>query len=88
LDQPTIGTPDDRTVLKALKNALKKAGGKIAGRVGHEAAPILVERLTTTELPMRKIGTLSAELLVRKLRQEPTDDVTAVPARLVDGTTL
>lgn len=60
----------------------------VAGWGGHEAASILVERLTTTELPMRKIGTLSAELLVSKLRQEPTDDVTAVPARLVDGTTL
>ncbi len=60
----------------------------IAGWGGHEAASILVERLTTTEVPMRKIGKLSAELLVRKLRQEPTNEVTAVPAKLVDGTTL
>ena len=60
----------------------------IAGWGGHEAASILVERLTTTEIPMQKIGTLSAELLVRRLRDEPTDYVTAVSARLVDGTTL
>jgi LacI family gluconate utilization system Gnt-I transcriptional repressor len=60
----------------------------IAGWGGHEAASILVERLTTTEVPMQKIGTLSAELLVRKLRDEPTEDVTAVPARLVEGATL
>jgi len=60
----------------------------IAGWGGHEAASILVERLTTTEVPMQKIGTLSAELLVSKLRQEPTEDVTAVPARLVKGSTL
>ena len=60
----------------------------IAGWGGHEAASILVERLTTTEIPMQKIGTLSAESLVRKLRQEPMDDVTAVPARLIKGSTL
>ncbi len=60
----------------------------IAGWGGHEAASILVERLTTTEVPMQKIGTLSAELLIRKLREEPTDDVTAVTAKLVEGTTL
>lgn len=60
----------------------------IAGWGGHEAASILVERLTTTEVPMQKIGTLSAELLVRILRDEPADEVTAVPARLVDGATL
>jgi len=35
-----------------------------------------------------KAGGCKAELLVRKLRDEPTDDVTTVPARLVDGTTL
>ena len=60
----------------------------IAGWGGHEAASILVERLTTTEVPMQKIGTLTAELLVRKLREEPTEDVNVVAARLVDGTTL
>lgn len=60
----------------------------LAGWGGHEAASILVDRLTTTEVPTQKIGTLSAELLVRKLRQEPTNDVTAIPARLVAGTTL
>jgi len=60
----------------------------IAGWGGHEAASILVERLTTTEVPMQKIGTLSAELLVRKLREETTENVTAVPARFVDGSTL
>jgi len=60
----------------------------IAGWGGHEAASILVERLTTTEIPMQRIGTLSAELLVRRLRDESTDNVTAVSARLVEGSTL
>ena len=60
----------------------------IAGWGGHEAASILVERLTTTEIPMQKIGSLSAELLVRRLRDEPTEFVTAVPTRLVTGSTL
>lgn len=60
----------------------------IAGWGGHEAASILVERLTTTEVPMQKIGMLTAELLISKIRNEPTEDVTAVPARLVEGTTL
>jgi len=60
----------------------------IAGRGGHEAASILAERLTTTAVPMRQIGRLSAEPLARKLRQESTDEVIAVPTRLIEGNTL
>lgn len=60
----------------------------IAGWGGHEAASILTERLTTTEVPMHKIGKLTAEVMVRKLRDEPIENVTAVSARLIKGTTL
>ena len=60
----------------------------IAGWGGHEAASILTEQLTTTAVPFREIGRLSSEILVRKLRQEATSDVIAVPARLIDGDTL
>ena len=60
----------------------------IAGWGNHEAASILTERLTTTAVPMQKIGKLSAELLVRKLRQEATSTVTAVPTQLMEGNTL
>jgi len=60
----------------------------IAGWGGHEAASVLTERLTTTEVPMHQIGKLTAELMVRKLRDETTRDVTAVKAKLVKGHTL
>ncbi len=60
----------------------------IAGWGNHEAASILTERLTTTAVPMRKIGQLSAELLARKLNQEATNPVTAVQTQLVEGNTL
>jgi LacI family gluconate utilization system Gnt-I transcriptional repressor len=60
----------------------------IAGWGGHEAASILVERLTTTTVPMRQIGKLSAEVLFRKLRNEAYNEVTAVPTKLVEGNTL
>ena len=60
----------------------------IAGWGGHEAASILTEQLTTTAVPFREIGRLSSEMRVRKLRQEATRDVIAVPARLIDGDTL
>ncbi len=60
----------------------------IAGWGGHEAASILAERLTTTAVPMREIGRVSSEMLARKVRQETTNDVIAVPTRLVEGDTL
>ncbi len=60
----------------------------IAGWGNHEAASILTERLTTTAVPMRKIGKLSAELLARRLNQEPTNPVTAMPTQLIEGNTL
>lgn len=60
----------------------------IAGWGGHEAASILTERLTTTTVPLRQIGRLSAELLVRRMRGETVTEVTAVPAKLVEGNTL
>jgi len=60
----------------------------IAGWGGHEAASILAERLTTTAVPMREIGRVSSEMLARKVRQETTSDVIAVPTRLVAGDTL
>ena len=60
----------------------------IAGWGGHEAASILEHRLTTTAIPTRQIGKLSAELLVGRLRNEPVQDITVVPTRLVPGHTL
>ena len=60
----------------------------IAGWGGHEAASILSRRLTTTVLPTQQIGKLSAEHLVGRLRNEPVEDVTVVPTRLVPGNTL
>jgi LacI family gluconate utilization system Gnt-I transcriptional repressor len=60
----------------------------IAGWGGHEAASILAERLTTTSVPMRQIGRVSSEMLARKVRQETTNDVIAVPTKLIEGNTL
>ncbi len=60
----------------------------LAGWGGHEATSILRMELTTTSIPTHLIGKLSAEALVRKLRSERTEDVTAVPTRLIDGDTL
>ncbi|MFK7889514.1 MAG: LacI family DNA-binding transcriptional regulator [Granulosicoccus sp.] len=60
----------------------------IAGWGGHEAASILPLRLTTTQIPVIQIGKLSAEQLVRSLKGEETQNVSAVPARLVDGDTV
>lgn len=60
----------------------------IAGWGGHEAASILEHRLTTTAIPARQIGKISAELLVGRLRNEPVQDMTVVPTRLVPGHTL
>lgn len=60
----------------------------VAGWGGHEAASIQPKQLTTTSVPTEQIGKLSAELLVRRLRDEPIRDVTAVPTRLIPGETL
>ncbi len=60
----------------------------IAGWGGHEAASILSAQLTTTAVPMREIGRISSEMLARKVRHETTNDVIAVPTRLVEGNTL
>ncbi len=60
----------------------------IAGWGGHEAASILPRRLTTTSVPTHQIGKLSAEVMVGRLRDEPVQDITVVPARLVPGATL
>lgn len=60
----------------------------IAGWGGHEAASILNRRLTTTSAPTHQIGKLSAEFMVSRLRDEPVQDVTVVPTRLVPGATI
>jgi LacI family gluconate utilization system Gnt-I transcriptional repressor len=60
----------------------------VAGWGGHEAASIMSRQLTTTSVPTEQIGKLSAELLVRRLREEPAEDVNAVPTRLIPGETL
>lgn len=60
----------------------------IVGWGGHEAASILPERLTTTTIPVLQIGKLAAEQLARALSGEDIQNVTAVPAKLIDGDTL
>lgn len=60
----------------------------IAGWGGIEAASILPQRLTTTDVPTHQLGKQSAEALVSHLRNEPVLDVSFVPARLVPGGTI
>ena len=60
----------------------------IAGWGGHEAASIMPQRLTTTSVLTQQIGKLSAEVLVGRLRQQPVNDITVVPTRLIPGATV
>ena len=60
----------------------------IAGWGAMEAASILPERLTTTEVPATKLGKLAAEMLVMRMRGETLSDVHVIPARLVPGDTV
>lgn len=92
-DLDLIYCQDDTMAIGALAYCDRKGirvpeDKAIAGWGGHEAASILSRRLTTTVIPTRQIGKLSAELLVGRLRSEPTQDVTVVPTRLVPGSTL
>ena len=59
----------------------------IAGWGGMEAASILPKRLTTTVVPTTAIGKAAAEALIARLKGEPGQEVTVVPARLVPGET-
>ncbi len=60
----------------------------IVGWGGYEAASVLPQRLTTTVIPVLQIGKLSAEQLARSLSGDELPNVTAVPAKLVNGDTL
>ena len=60
----------------------------IAGWGGHEAASVLPQRLTTTAIPVLQNGKLSAEQMVSSLKNEATQKVSAVPAKLINGETL
>ncbi len=60
----------------------------VAGWGGMEAASVLPKRLTTTAVPTTRIGKMSAELLVSRLRGDPVEDVTVIPTRLVPGETV
>lgn len=60
----------------------------VAGWGAMEAASILPERLTTTDVPAIKLGKLSAEMLVMRMRGEALHDVHVVPSRLVPGDTV
>ncbi|MEM0908229.1 MAG: LacI family DNA-binding transcriptional regulator [Pseudomonadota bacterium] len=60
----------------------------VAGWGGYQAAAILPRLLTTTAVPTRRIGKLSAEALVARLRGEPVADVQLVPAVLRPGATV
>ena len=60
----------------------------IAGWGGMEAASILPRRLTTTAIPITRLGKIAAEALVSRLRDDPVEDVTITPTRLVPGSTI
>lgn len=60
----------------------------IAGWGGHEATSVLQQRLTTTAIPVLQIGKVSAEQMVRSLKGEVTETLSAVPAKLINGETL
>lgn len=60
----------------------------IAGWGGMEAASILPERLTTTDIPAGALGKVAAEKLITRLRGDAVDDVTVVATRLIPGNTV
>lgn len=60
----------------------------IAGWGGMEAASILPRRLTTTMVPAARLGKITAEALVIRLRGDPVAEATVVPTRLVLGATM
>lgn len=60
----------------------------IAGWGAMEAAAILPERLTTTDIPAAALGKSAAEILVMRLRGDPVQDVNIVPTRLIVGNTI
>jgi LacI family gluconate utilization system Gnt-I transcriptional repressor len=60
----------------------------IAGWGAMEAASILPERLTTTDIPAASLGKLAAEMLVMRLRGDVVQDINVVPTRLIPGNTL
>lgn len=60
----------------------------IAGWGGMEAASILPRRLTTTMVPTTRIGKVTAEALVSRLRGDPVTEVSIVQTRLVPGATV
>lgn len=60
----------------------------VAGWGGMEAASILPERLTTTQVPAAAVGKTAAEMLVMRLRDEAVQNIHVVPTRLVPGNTV
>jgi LacI family gluconate utilization system Gnt-I transcriptional repressor len=60
----------------------------IAGWGAMEAASILPERLTTTDIPAAALGKKAAEMLVMRLQGDAVRDVSVVPTRLIPGNTI
>ena len=60
----------------------------VAGWGAMEAASILPERLTTTEVPASMLGKSAAEMLIMRMRGEAVKDVDVIPTRLVPGNTV
>lgn len=60
----------------------------VAGWGGMEAAAILPERLTTTDVPAAAIGKTAAEMLVTRLRGDAGHETAIVPTKLVPGNTV
>tara|TARA_R110002073_G_scaffold176892_1_gene334650 strand:+ start:975 stop:1982 length:1008 start_codon:yes stop_codon:yes gene_type:complete len=60
----------------------------IAGWGAMEAAAILPERLTTTDVPAAVLGKAAAEMLVTRLHGNRVEDIKIVPTRLISGNTI
>jgi LacI family gluconate utilization system Gnt-I transcriptional repressor len=59
----------------------------IAGWGGMEIAAVLQQRLTTTSVSTRSLGTKAAESLVARIRGEPLRDVIEIKSTLIPGAT-
>ena len=82
-------TQNDGTAIGALR-ALREAGIRVpedlsmVGFDGTEMGEWITPRLTSVEMPLRRIGELGVETLIRQIEGERVDDETVVlPMRLI-----
>lgn len=60
----------------------------VAGWGAMEAAAILPEHLTTTDIPAAALGKAAAEMLVMRLRGDVVQNINIIPTRLIEGNTI